>query len=196
MKNNEDILKKINYYEKYYAKGFRNFEEKSCLMCDYIFEAPTSIKNITTCSEYCKGLKISKQKSKGGYIQCRVCDKPVWALPSKLQKKQYCSKKCADLGTTFYSYERNIIRGKYKKYYGENWNYQRKKVRERENYCCKDCNITEKELGKQLSIHHIKPFLLFSDYREANKLSNLVGICEPCHRKRHKGENHHSNYLK
>jgi len=79
-------------------------------------------------------------------------------------------------------------------YYGANWYEQRRKAREREGYCCKDCGITEEELGKELSVHHIIPFRMFDDYRKANELDNLVAICEPCHRKRHSGEGHPSKY--
>ncbi|WP_106497166.1 HNH endonuclease [Lentibacillus sp. Marseille-P4043] len=73
-------------------------------------------------------------------------------------------------------------------YYGPNWRSQRKKARIRDNFTCQDCGLTEKEYGKELSVHHIIPFREFKgDWEEANRLSNLVCLCEhPCHRNRHK----------
>ncbi|WP_431731888.1 HNH endonuclease [Bacillus timonensis] len=40
-------------------------------------------------------------------------------------------------------------------------------------------------------MHHIIPFREFDgDWKSANKLSNLVSLCEyPCHRKRHSKKN-------
>ncbi len=31
---------------------------------------------------------------------------------------------------------------------------------------------------------------MFDNYKEANSLSNLISVCEPCHRKIHSGDNH------
>lgn len=46
----------------------------------------------------------------------------------------------------------------------------------------------------ELSVHHIVPFISFDDYLEANKLDNLVSVCEPCHRKIHSGDNHPTKF--
>ena len=71
-------------------------------------------------------------------------------------------------------------RGGYNDYYGSNWRSQRRKVRKRDNYICQLCG--EKQRGRALDVHHIKPFNEFHDYREANKHENLISLCLPCHR--------------
>lgn len=187
-------MEKTNFYEKYYSRGYRTFDERECLMCGDTFIAPSFMKNIVTCSEYCKIRKLTLQKMKGKYLLCRVCNKPIWCQPKR--NHSFCSKSCANIGTTIFTSERNIVRNKYKKYYGDNWLSQRNRARERDNFTCQICGITEKEYGKQLSVHHKVPFLLFDDYKIANKLKNLTSICEPCHRKVHSGKNHPSKYLK
>ncbi|WP_273717076.1 HNH endonuclease [Alkalihalobacillus pseudalcaliphilus] len=105
-------------------------------------------------------------------------------------ERVYCSKTCANLGWKHLS----IRRGIGKKYYGSNWLEQRRRCRDRDNYRCVDCGITENEYEKEMSVHHVIPFVYFSDYKEANKLSNLVSVCEDCHRVRHSGEGHPSKF--
>ena len=76
-----------------------------------------------------------------------------------------------------------IIRGKNLKsiYYGPNWKSIRKKVRERDNFTCQRCGITEKKLGHALPVHHIIPLRKFDSWKEANVFSNLVSLCPKCH---------------
>jgi len=53
----------------------------------------------------------------------------------------------------------------------------KKKIRERDNYCCKNCGITESSLNTKLSVHHI-------DYVKENiSPDNLISLCNPCHAK-------------
>jgi len=45
--------------------------------------------------------------------------------------------------------------------------------------------LTEHEhknkFGRRLEVHHIKKARLFDDYKERNKLSNLLTLCKKCH---------------
>ncbi len=68
-------------------------------------------------------------------------------------------------------------------YYGESWHSQRNAARNRDNYTCQHCGITETILGKQLDVHHIRKFRLFgvAHHKEANHLSNLICLCPACH---------------
>lgn len=193
MKNELD---KKDYYAKYYKRGFGKFTDNTCIICGYDYKVPESLKNnLTTCCDYCKKVKLTKQKLVGCYIQCKVCGKVFWKQPSKNRK--YCGKNCADLATSIYAHERNLIKvPDAKKYYGSNWYIQRNEARKRDNYSCQICGISETNYGMQLSVHHKKPFLLFENYIEANNLKNLICLCEPCHRKVHTGKNHPQNYLR
>lgn len=187
------MFEKIDYYNHYYNRGYRSFEDRLCVICSHTMTVPKSLKSITTCCEYCKRVKLTLQKSKGKYTLCRICDKAVWNQPSK--NHQFCSIECKNLGTSIFTYERDIARGVYKKYYGENWLPQREKARKRDNYTCQKCGLSESDYGKELSVHHIKPFVLFNSHIEANRLENLISVCEPCHRKIHSGDMHHSRYI-
>jgi len=66
-------------------------------------------------------------------------------------------------------------------YRGENWQEQRDKIRERDNFTCQRCGVTETDLGQELDVHHKIPFVRFSDYKDANQLSNLICYCKTCH---------------
>ena len=48
-------------------------------------------------------------------------------------------------------------------------------IRQRDNYACQICKLTQEQLGKTLSIHHI-------DYNKENSCEdNLVSLCNRCH---------------
>jgi len=48
------------------------------------------------------------------------------------------------------------------------------KIRERDNYTCQKCGITQEQCGEKLSIHHI-------DYIKENiDLNNLISLCRRC----------------
>lgn len=69
----------------------------------------------------------------------------------------------------------------YDHYYGPNWQEKREEARSRDNYRCQDCGVHEDELDIPLHVHHINPLKNFDDVEEANKLTNLVSLCQPCH---------------
>jgi len=53
----------------------------------------------------------------------------------------------------------------------------KKKIRDRDNYTCQECNFTEEQLGYILRIHHI-------DYNKKNNNEiNLLSLCRSCHAK-------------
>ena len=72
-------------------------------------------------------------------------------------------------------------KGGYAPYYGPDWYYQRKLARKRDNHLCQLCGI--KENGRKHDVHHIISRRDFDDYKEANKLENLITLCISCHRK-------------
>nr|WP_290665128.1 DEAD/DEAH box helicase [Ardenticatena sp.] len=77
--------------------------------------------------------------------------------------------------------------------YGPNWETQRRKARERDGFRCQVCGISERELGRELDVHHKRPFREFgydptdparaNRYLEANALENLISLCPACHRR-------------
>lgn len=69
--------------------------------------------------------------------------------------------------------------------YTEYWRQQRQKARERDGFCCRTCGETDEHhksrLGRELSVHHIRPVRGFEVTEEAHRLSNLVTLCQECH---------------
>ena len=71
---------------------------------------------------------------------------------------------------------------------GPNWPQQRDRARHRDHYRCAWCNAPERP-GRQHDVHHLTPFREFGwqpgeneNYRQANRLDNLVTLCPSCHR--------------
>lgn len=125
-------------------------------------------------------------------IQCSNCGKELERRPGHVKnyRYQFCDMVCR---SEFYSGDMNYRwkDGQHIKYYGPNWQRQRKAARKRDDYTCQHCGTTEKEVGKELSVHHIRPFKEFGyvpegpdkndNYKEANTLTNLVSLCPSCH---------------
>lgn len=71
--------------------------------------------------------------------------------------------------------------------YGPNWAKVRDAARARDGYRCTQCGAPERD-DRQHDVHHIQPFRDFGyvpglneNYREANRLENLVTLCRSCH---------------
>ena len=82
--------------------------------------------------------------------------------------KEYCSQNCRNLSRGGVNYGR---RG------GGTWEKTRQRVLERDNNICKLCNN-----NNSTNIHHIIPYRDFDSKYEANKDSNLISLCEECHK--------------
>ncbi|HSO59143.1 MAG TPA: HNH endonuclease [Paenisporosarcina sp.] len=175
-----------------------------CEECSQKFEVIMSRMNAKYCSKKCLGKANGKRAkvilSKKITVLCSFCDKPFIKKPSGIRPLNFCTTTCMG---SYYS-ENKLFSGELsgtwnggkELYYGSNWQSQRRNARKRDSYICQKCGIDEVRYGQQLSVHHIKPFAKCSDFKEANALSNLICVCEPCHRKIHSGENHPSKFSK
>lgn len=68
--------------------------------------------------------------------------------------------------------------------------FLKKRVRRRDGYRCRECEVSETELGYKLHVHHI-------DYDKQNiALNNLISLCRPCHMKTSFERNDWTNYFK
>ena len=62
--------------------------------------------------------------------------------------------------------------------YDSKWNNNlKKKVRERDNFICQSCGITQQKFGRTLHVHHI------DINKKNNNIENLISLCTPCHAK-------------
>jgi len=97
---------------------------------------------------------------------------------------QFCSTECRDLGAHIARRDPPGIRLT-SRYYGWSWREAQQAARERDGRCV-DCGITSDEIGRALAVHHIVPFKRYGirRHREANALTNLVALCQPCHIRR------------
>ncbi len=76
--------------------------------------------------------------------------------------------------------------------YGPNWQKQRQKVLERDDFRCRTCGASG---DVKLHVHHIRPFREYGyipgkneNYKLANQVSNLVSLCPSCHRNAEAGQ--------
>ena len=65
--------------------------------------------------------------------------------------------------------------------YGLNWPKQRDLTRARDVFRCQLCG--EAEGIKEHHVHHKIPFRMFESSEQANRLENLITLCNSCHRK-------------
>ena len=76
--------------------------------------------------------------------------------------------------------------------YGPNWQKQRQRVLERDDFRCRTCGASG---DVTLHVHHIRPFREYGyipgeneNYMQANQINNLVSLCPSCHRNAEAGQ--------
>lgn len=164
--------------------------ECKCVVCGEKFKS--TYQHTKTCSDKCL-FKLREINSSGknnpnykGPVtkKCAYCGKE-FSYPRAEAPKKYCSKHCQIWGSARNRRKENHWRfkGDPKRDRGPNWNEQKTKARRRDNYQCQNCGVHESELNELLSVHHIKPYREFDDWKEANKLDNLISLCRSCHAK-------------
>jgi hypothetical protein len=113
---------------------------------------------------------------------CKHCGKPVFRLKSQIRKYVFCSTHCWDEWQKTSGYIRGerspTWRGGCYDYRGPNWEESRKLALHRDNYTCCHCDSKE-----HIDVHHIIPYSVFDSYIEANKIENLISLCNKCHTK-------------
>jgi 5-methylcytosine-specific restriction endonuclease McrA len=169
-------------------------KEYVCTYCKCTFIRKPFQQNRTE-SPFCSQVCYSKARKEGVVIPhpptkprikftCEQCKKEVDLPAAKRGARQFrfCSADCANIWHSGENHN-NWKGGDYKGYYGSNWTRQRRFARKRDKYTCQKCGITEDQLGKHLDVHHIVRFADFDDFKQANKLSNLISVCHSCHLK-------------
>jgi 5-methylcytosine-specific restriction endonuclease McrA len=124
----------------------------------------------------------------GEHHTCRNCGsvfelKPWLARQNQSKSgERFCSKKChSDVmareraGPASPQWVGGITT-----YRGKGWLIQRALAIERDRGTCQACG---KLVGESIPVHHVRPFRLFSTVAEANALTNLICLCQPCHMK-------------
>lgn len=160
------------------------------------------------CTPQCHGKWASKNRKgqnspswKGKVrVSCDNCGNSLDRYPSQVAfgPHNFCNAQCRSGWLSKYNSGSNNVsfKGGYGDiYYGPNWARQKKEARSRDGHKCRHCGITEKKLSRKLDVHHITPFRDFGydwevneNYKEANKLSNLICLCPSCHKRAEEGQ--------
>jgi 5-methylcytosine-specific restriction endonuclease McrA len=120
-------------------------------------------------------------------VTCATCGKNFERQRHAVQRNtlQYCSRVCFAEGHRLrMGGEKNPAwRGGHDPYYGPQWDRQAAAARQRDQYTCQRCRVTEETLGKTLHVHHITRLSDFDrDFLRANALWNLISLCSSCHK--------------
>jgi 5-methylcytosine-specific restriction endonuclease McrA len=116
----------------------------------------------------------------------------------KQNDNKYCSKDCYNTASSrMFSGDGNPAwRGGYDGYYGPNWDGQRRKAIERDQRTCQRCGKHAEDMHRSPDVHHKKRLGWFKEeydapewYEKANRLENLVTLCQRCHAKIEWSEN-------
>lgn len=174
-----------------------------CSQCGKeLLRAPSSIRERNFCDQICFSQWKSTQTGKkaprwaGGMVQvsCSTCGKPLERPQNAIERSDrfFCDLQCrgAWMSANITGENHPMWKGGWWPNYGPNWDEQRVKARKRDGNKCQHCGMTQKKLGKELDVHHIKPFRTYGyipnvndNYLQANELSNLTTLCPTCHHK-------------
>lgn len=171
-----------------------------CKWCQKEFEEWT-YRQPTFCSNQCRSEYGARQpkpnaRTPENYLtmQCESCGEEYkihkCIIENPNRNTRFCSIECRAIAM---SKERmgennpNFVHGLTYLYpgRGQNWHSQRRKVIRRDKRTCQVCKKTK----NGLDVHHVIPYVNFEDnWKEANKLSNLITLCRQCHVKVEKGK--------
>lgn len=172
--------------------------EKKCEYCDENFESYESEGRVycSKCwSDYSKeihsGTKKNPNWTEREDVVCSECGE-IMNIPQYRPKPNYCGD-CFDgkRGKIWGGENSPLYQGGTTDYFGPNWKEQRKKALERDNFECVICGmaneIHKEEFNQSIHVHHIRPRKEFVedgefDYTEANKIDNLISLCNSHHR--------------
>lgn len=182
---------------------------RTCERCGKVFSVYQARRHARFCSWECHTAKVTKG--------CLVCGATITVKQSAGPKRLTCSRRCRAIlqnmehrsprqGQEKSAEERQKISEGLRKYYkwspAKHWNYQggpwpsrrggwlkqRDAARERDGNTCRACLKSAASLGRNIPVHHIKPYREFPDPESANDLANLISLCQSCHMKAEHGK--------
>jgi len=118
-------------------------------------------------------------------VACEQCGESYKVKPSKAETTRFCSRACLGdwrseimSGPNHPNWKGGPIDD-----YGSNWLHQRRLTIERD-LCCQACGAVHSQNGDGLDVHHIIPIREFGgNWKQANRLINLIALCRVCHAK-------------
>lgn len=119
-------------------------------------------------------------------VCCRHCGQSV-SIPDWVRgldvRLHYCDERCRQAWVESEPDFSVRLEERGRRRRGANWGLQAHRARERDQFRCRSCGVTEEELGGRLHVHHRIPFRRFRSNVEANKLEHLISVCPSCHQK-------------
>lgn len=129
------------------------------------------------CSLQCR-FNFQKRRQR---ILCCFCFRPFEKKLSQLKRSalHFCTHSCSE--NYFTQFNHPGFKGGMN--YGREWNSIAKAIRARDGVCQK-CGKTPEKNGRELDVHHIRPFAFFgyANRLEAHKDTNLQALCRSCHK--------------
>ena len=166
-------------YRKHCSRQCKsNLVTKLCRRCGKPFTLPAShIIHMVHCSKECQMRRQS--------VICATCGIIFNKRDCVVKTHNFCSNKCRLewFSKNFTGDSSPHWQGGSDNYRGPNWKRQKRNALVRDGHTCRHCGITAQPLGQEPDVAHIIPFRNFGieNYREANRLDNLISLCRPCH---------------
>jgi 5-methylcytosine-specific restriction endonuclease McrA len=165
-----------------YIKQIRQVE-LTCAHCSAVFyREPSRAKygRGKHCSKDCQYAARRAQPKAVTTRSCIGCGATFQVQTCKIGARgcgKYCNRACRDEHRTGVNHPQ-YLNGQAQERRGPNWHAQRRKALKRDNSTCQHCH------NPGCHVHHIKPFRHYGldRYKEANRLSNLIVLCDKCHR--------------
>jgi 5-methylcytosine-specific restriction endonuclease McrA len=180
--------------EECHNEDQRDKVELTCEGCGEQFETIRS--RVQQGRKYCSDECAGNAEVERVEIKCAQCGTQISVKPSRAERTTYCSRECKDESMhdiTGPAHPR--WKGGHEPYYGKNWEKMRKLVRIRDDHTCMRCGRHEKQLPRELDVHHIVPIREFDSPENANTMENLVALCQSCHGKVENTEGNGQNLL-
>jgi hypothetical protein len=172
-------------YGKYCSRACMDLAKRvtidlECEYCHKPFQVMQHIFNQSPC-RFCSRECLFESMQKRIDRICEQCGNSFTTIPIRIKNDgaKYCSNECRHIANRG---QGNVAwRGGHSSYRGENWLQQRKLARERDKNTCQHCG--KKSKRRKHDVHHIRPYRLFNgDYVTANQLTNLITLCQTCHK--------------
>lgn len=199
-----DFIARKDELKQRYKEEYTKYITKTCEWCGGEFITSGTQRNNKFCSNDClrnwkKSLRekqyCARSESQINKIQteCAFCHKKIYVIPSRYATNKFCYCNSICMAKHYSEIHRGENSPSWKggtshHYIGDYFSIRRD-IRKRDNYTCQRCGITEDEYGKEMSVHHIRKYNLFEDKYQANEMTNLVCLCEKCHRFVHSKRN-------
>ena len=170
---------KRQHHTKVHGEPLNNRE---CTYCgDSFYDENSSRKRCDDCKELTGELNPNWSGARVSST-CIECGNSFYYYPSN-KDGLYCKTCVNDSNIDWGNDNLEPFEGDGSSDYGSTWRKARSRARNRDNYTCQKCGVSEEEyhLNQALDVHHIIPLSEFENTTEAHQLDNLVTLCRKCH---------------